>query len=47
MVPLEDYVRGVLPYEMSNDWPLEALKAQAVCQDLCLYESRQTSEEWI
>lgn len=31
IVPLEDYVRGVLPYEMSNDWPLEALKAQAVC----------------
>ena len=31
IVPLEDYVKGVLPYEMSNDWPLEALKAQAVC----------------
>ena len=31
IVPLDDYVRGVLPYEMSNDWPLEALKAQAVC----------------
>ena len=31
VVPLDDYVRGVLPYEMSNDWPLEALKAQAVC----------------
>ena len=31
IVSLEDYVKGVLPYEMSNDWPLEALKAQAVC----------------
>lgn len=31
MVPLEDYIRGILPYEMSNSWPLEALKAQAVC----------------
>ena len=31
VVSLDDYVRGVLPYEMSNDWPLEALKAQAVC----------------
>ena len=31
VVLLEDYVKGVLPYEMSNDWPLEALKAQAVC----------------
>ena len=31
VVDLEDYVKGVLPYEMSNSWPLEALKAQAVC----------------
>ena len=31
VVPLDDYVRGVLPYEMSTKWPLEALKAQAVC----------------
>ncbi len=30
-VPLEDYLKGVLPYEMSLYWPLEALKAQAVC----------------
>lgn len=30
-VGLEDYVKGVLPYEMNGDWPLEALKAQAVC----------------
>ena len=30
-VPLEDYVKGVLPNEMSASWPLEALKAQAVC----------------
>lgn len=27
---LEDYLLGVLPYEMSYSWPLEALKAQAV-----------------
>ena len=31
VVDLEDYVKGVLPYEMSPVWPLEALKAQAVC----------------
>ncbi len=31
VVSLDDYVRGVLPYEMSPVWPLEALKAQAVC----------------
>jgi len=27
---LEDYVKGVVPYEMSDSFPLEALKAQAV-----------------
>lgn len=31
MVELEDYIKGVIPYEMSASWPLEALKAQAVC----------------
>ena len=31
LLGLEDYVKGVVPYEMSNSWPLEALKAQAVC----------------
>lgn len=31
IVSLEDYIRGILPYEMSSSWPLEALKAQAVC----------------
>lgn len=30
-VGLEDYVKGVLPYEMHGDWPVEALKAQAAC----------------
>ncbi len=29
-VPLESYLMGVLPSEMSLSWPLEALKAQAV-----------------
>ncbi|MFI5349516.1 MAG: SpoIID/LytB domain-containing protein, partial [Elusimicrobiota bacterium] len=29
-VAMEDYLEGVLPYEMDPDWPLEALKAQAV-----------------
>jgi stage II sporulation protein D len=29
-IPLEDYLLGVLPHEMDPDWPLEALKAQAV-----------------
>lgn len=30
-VGLEDYVKGVIPYEMNYNWPYEALKAQAVC----------------
>ena len=30
-VYVEDYVMGVIPYEMSPGWPAEALKAQAVC----------------
>lgn len=28
---VEDYVKGVVPYEMSNSWPRETLKAGAVC----------------
>ncbi|MBP8640697.1 MAG: SpoIID/LytB domain-containing protein [Oscillospiraceae bacterium] len=31
ILPVEDYVKGVIPYEMSPSWPLEALKAQALC----------------
>lgn len=30
IVGVDDYVRGLLPYEMSPSWPLEALKAQAL-----------------
>ncbi len=29
-ITIEDYVKGVVPYEMSESFPLEALKAQAV-----------------
>lgn len=28
---VEDYVKGVVPYEMTPSWPLAALEAQAVC----------------
>ncbi|MDR1262319.1 MAG: SpoIID/LytB domain-containing protein, partial [Oscillospiraceae bacterium] len=28
--PIEDYIAGVLAGEMRNDWPMEALKAQAI-----------------
>lgn len=29
-VPMEQYLYGVVAYEMNNSWPLEALKAQSV-----------------
>lgn len=29
-VDIEDYTKGVLPYEMNGKWPAEALKAQAL-----------------
>lgn len=31
VVNMQDYAKGILPYEMSASWPLEALKAQALC----------------
>ena len=31
VVELEDYIKGVTPYEMGRSWPLEALKTQATC----------------
>ena len=30
VVDMQQYIKGVVPYEMSPSWPLEALKAQAV-----------------
>jgi hypothetical protein len=30
LMDLEEYLRGVVPHEMSPSWPIEALKAQAV-----------------
>ncbi len=29
-IPIEEYLMGVIPYEMAEEFPLEALKAQAV-----------------
>ena len=45
-VALEDYVKGVVPYEMGADWPMEALKAQAVCaRTYVVYNQNQYAEE--
>ncbi|MFI3115156.1 MAG: SpoIID/LytB domain-containing protein [Clostridia bacterium] len=31
IVTMQDYLKGVVPYEMSGSWNVEALKAQALC----------------
>nr|NLB28788.1 SpoIID/LytB domain-containing protein [Clostridiales bacterium] len=31
IVDVDDYLKGLLPHEMSPSWPIEALKAQALC----------------
>lgn len=44
VVDVEDYVKGVIPYEMNGDWPLAALEAQAVCARTFVYgSSKHTS----
>ncbi len=30
VLPMQEYIKGVLPYEMSSNWHIEALKAQAL-----------------
>jgi len=44
-VPLEDYLRGVVPSEMPASWPLEALKAQAVAaRNYALLQRKNSSD---
>ena len=43
---LEDYVKGVVPYEMSNNWPYEALRAQAVCARTYVVYNQNKYEEY-
>lgn len=43
IVDLETYLKGVIPYEMSNSWPLEALKVQAVCARSYAYNNLRSS----
>lgn len=31
VIGLTDYIKGVIPYEISPSWPIEAQKAQALC----------------
>ena len=45
VLPLEEYLYGVLPYEMSYSWPIEALKAQAVAARTYTLKSIEGSKE--
>lgn len=42
----EDYLRGVLPWEMGDDFPLEALKAQAVCARTYALGRADPAKDW-
>lgn len=45
-IGIEPYLYGVLPREMSGDWPLEALKAQAVAARNYAYASLLKHDKW-
>jgi stage II sporulation protein D len=45
-IGVEPYLYGVLPREMSGDWPLEALKAQAVAARNYAYASLNKHSKW-
>ncbi|HZK33747.1 MAG TPA: SH3 domain-containing protein [Bacillota bacterium] len=42
-IDMETYLYGVVPFEMSNSWPLEALKAQAVAARTYAARARRSS----
>ena len=46
-LPLESYLLGVVPYEMSDTFPLEALKVQAICaRTYALSRMGNSRAEW-
>ena len=45
-LPLESYLLGVVPYEMSDSFPLEALKAQAICARTYALSKMNSTAEW-
>ena len=45
-LPLETYLLGVVPYEMSDSFPVEALKAQAVCARTYALSKLGSSDDW-
>ncbi len=42
-INIEDYLWGVVPYEMSDSYPIEALKAQAVAARTYAFKKKQVS----
>ena len=46
VVDLEDYIRGVLFHEVSQSWPIEAIKAQAIAsRTFALYQAQQNKDQ--
>lgn len=45
-IPLESYLRGVVPHEVSPSWPREAVKAQACAARAYAIRSRQSGKDW-
>ncbi len=45
-LPVEDYLLGVVPNEMNESFPLEALKAQAVCARTYALSHRDPAKAW-
>ncbi len=45
-VPLESYLRGVVPHEVSYDWPMEVLKTQACAARAFALGNRQPDKAW-
>lgn len=45
ILPLEEYLRGVVPSEMYSRWPLEALKAQAIAARSYAYHRMQERKD--
>ena len=43
---IEDYLKGVVPYEMSDSYPIEALKAQAVAARTYALKRRSESRDY-
>jgi len=45
VLPLDDYLKGVLYHEVSHRWPMEAIKAQAiVSRTFALYQAQHNSK---